>query len=124
MRKFAVLLVLTFAAVPLFANEYVQTSLGQALRLVGTASAPKVVRRVNPSFPLTARQLKMDGPVKLAVLVDASGKVAEITVAEGKWVPLNAAAVAAVRGWEFRPAVVDGQPVPALIDVQIIFSLR
>jgi protein TonB len=124
MRKFSVLLVLTFAALPLFANEYVQTSLGQTLRLVGTASAPQVVTRVNPVTPPIARQAKMQGLVRLAVLVDAQGKVVDIKVAEGKWVPLNDAATLAVSRWKYKPTVVDGRPVPVLIDVHVIFSLR
>jgi len=124
MRKFAILLVLTLTALPLFATEYVQTSLGETLRLVGTAAAPRVVERVNPVTPPIALKAKMEGLVRLAVLVDAKGNVAEVKVAEGKWGPLNDAATSAVSRWKYEPAIVDGRPVPVLIDVHVIFSLR
>jgi protein TonB len=62
--------------------------------------------------------------VLLSVRLDASGRPAAVEVRTSSGVPaLDAAAVAAVRGWEFEPGWVDGEPVESQVEVPIHFEL-
>jgi TonB family protein len=84
-------------------------------------SAPRIVRRVEPTYPEAARGLWIDGLVKLEVLVMPDGTVAGARPIHGQSL-LGEAAAAAVRQWKYEPPVVDGKAVPALIEVHIDFG--
>lgn len=102
---------------------YVATALGPARRISGAAKAPAVLRRVNPTYPDRARQTRTQGVVQLQVLINQAGDVVDATVTKEAPYGLSEAAAAAVKQWRFAPVIEDGRPVPALIDVVIVFRL-
>ena len=78
-----------------------------------------------PRYPANAIAAKAEGNVLLVVQLDASGAVQEVEVETSAGHPdLDAAAVAAVRGWRFNPARNGGKAVPSRIGVPIQFSLK
>lgn len=79
-------------------------------------------KRVNPVYPSQARSLRMQGTVKVKVLIDEEGKVAKVENASGPAL-LKRAARNAIRRWEFRPFMRDGQPVKASGYVSFNFNL-
>ena len=101
--------------------ELLTTRLGKTRRIRGKANAPRVVRRINPRFPDEARRAGTEGAVEMEVLIDSSGKVANVKVMKGVPNGLTEAATEAVRQWLYEPVVADGVAVPALIDVCITF---
>jgi protein TonB len=96
-----------------------------ATAATGEASArPKYRSNPAPPYPASARRRRQEGVVLLGVRVDASGRpeAIEVRVSSG-FAALDAAAVAAVRGWEFEPGRVGGVPVPSQVEVPIHFEL-
>lgn len=70
------------------------------------------LQRIAPQYPREAARARITGWVQLEVLVNADGSVRSAKVIEAKPKGLfEAAAVAAVLRWKFKPKVVDGQPV-------------
>jgi len=61
--------------------------------------------------------------VVLQVTVDEEGNVAELRVLKGHPL-LNDAAEAAVRQWKYSPTLLNGEPVPVIATVTVIFNLR
>jgi periplasmic protein TonB len=99
----------------------------------GTGTAPLVVggdvrpplklRHVDPGYPDLARRAGVQGAVVIECLIDAAGRVAEARIVRG--VPLlDAAALAAVRQWNYRPTLLNGVAVPVLMTVTVRFQLR
>jgi protein TonB len=82
---------------------------------------PKVVRQVSPVYPEGAVAEGMQDIVVLKVLVGTTGRPEDIQVLRGsaKAPALDAAAIAAVRQWEFTPAKKNGQPVPCWFNVGV-----
>lgn len=81
--------------------------------------------RPPPRYPAMARRLGQEGVVELQVELSAAGRVTEVRVVESSGsARLDAAAVAAVRGWRCEPARVDGIAVAASARQRIRFSLR
>ncbi len=77
-----------------------------------------------PQYPARARELGIEGRVVLRIIVDRRGAVEpDVKVVES--IPLlEAAAVAAVRGWRFRPGRGrDGAPVRVWLEVPLRFAL-
>jgi protein TonB len=85
-------------------------------------SPPQLVRQTKPSYPQEAFVKKVEGEVELEILIDPFGRVVGTRVLRS--IPLlDAAAVACVREWTFRPAVRRGVPVATLARAPIGFTL-
>jgi protein TonB len=81
-----------------------------------------LLRRVEPDYPLIARQARLQGLVILEAHVDSAGAVREVRVLRG--IPLlNEAAVAAVRQWRYKPLLLNGIPTEFLLSVTVHFGL-
>jgi protein TonB len=66
---------------------------------------------------------RIEGTVTLEVLVDERGLVADARVL--KSIPLlDQSALEAARQWEFKPAMLNGEPVPVLIQLELNFTLK
>jgi len=82
---------------------------------------PAVSTRVEAEYPPAAAAERRGGSVILTVVVDATGAVTDVQVAESAGADLDAAALAAVKQWKFTPASRAGQPIAAKIRVPITF---
>jgi protein TonB len=83
---------------------------------------PRLLQRVQPVYPQDAFARRIQGVVRLQILIDARGRVARATVVAS--IPdLDEAAKAAVRQWVFSPAVKDGRPVATLALAPVHFQI-
>ncbi len=71
---------------------------------------PKLLKAVNPVYPPDAMRKYITGDVKAEVAVKASGRVGEVKVISGPQA-LRAAAVEALKQYEFAPATQGGKAV-------------
>ena len=78
--------------------------------------------KTQPVYPTAARTMRASGLVKIEVVVDESGEVAEVKNAAGNAL-LVPAAKDAIRKWKFRPLMRDGQAVRASGFVNFNFTL-
>ena len=79
-------------------------------------------KRVNPVYPPQARTMRMSGVVKVEVTVDENGKVTEVQNTNGPGL-LQRSAVEAVKKWQFKPFMRNGQPTKATGFVNFNFTL-
>ena len=100
--------------------------LGDApVALRDVAAAPELVHRVLPDYPAHARALRIEGQVMLEVVLDRDGRVEDDVRVLHSIPDLDAAAIAAVRQWRFRPARdAAARPVRVRMDVPVRFVLR
>ena len=88
----------------------------------GVAS-PRKVKHVNPVYPAAARDAKIAGIVILEAQIGSDGRVLDARVLRS--IPeLDAAAVDAVKQWEFTPTLMNGTPTPVTMTVTVQFSLQ
>jgi TonB family protein len=80
------------------------------------------VKRVEPGYPDVARQNKQLGSVRVEVGIDEQGNVATARALSGPLLLQNAA-VAAARGWKFRPSTIGGLPVKTTTVIVFNFKL-
>jgi len=91
----------------------------------GTYVAPSYLRNPAPIYPREARLARREGLVLLEVVVNGEGTPIEVDVVSGSGdEEMDRAAVAAVRGWRFRPATVEGRSVEGKVKVPVRFRLR
>jgi periplasmic protein TonB len=84
---------------------------------------PEAVTKVQPEYPEMARSANVDGTVMVQALVGKDGKVKDAKVVKG--IPmLDAAALAAVKQWVFKPALSNNKPVAVWVAVPVKFTLH
>jgi len=99
-------------------------SIPQAQVNTGPAkSAPKVLYKPKPEYTEEARSLRLEGTVYIKIHVSASGSVSVMGVQSGLGHGLDQAAVKAVQGMRFQPAMANGQPTDWDGVVNINFQL-
>ncbi len=87
--------------------------------------APSVLAQMTPAYPPAALRAREQGTVLVRAEVDASGNPTSATVARrSSSRELDRAALDAVRGWKFEPAIRDGKAVAATVEVPVEFALE
>jgi periplasmic protein TonB len=82
------------------------------------------VRDVKPNYTMDAMREKVQGVVVMQVVVLPDGSTGAVRVTRSLHPDLDSSAVAAVRAWKFDPGTLNNQRIPALVDVEMTFSLR
>ena len=81
---------------------------------------PRLIRRVDPVYPEKAREMGLEGSVRLRVALARDGSIEDVKVLAGD--PMLAeAATDAVRQWRYRPTVVKGRQVTVLTVLTVTF---
>jgi TonB family protein len=81
-----------------------------------------LVKKVAPIYPPLAKQVRIQGKVRLKAVISKTGMVESVNVVSGHPL-LVQAAVDAVKQWQYKPFLADGQPVAASTEVEVPFSL-
>ena len=125
-------LMLSFPETPISASGSV------AIRATGVVAVPagdaqsaqharnlqigELINLVEPVYPPDARQARLEGTVKLHVVVGTNGEVESFHPVSGPE-SLTHAAMIAVREWRYRPTLLNGKAVQTQEDVTFVFRL-
>ena len=96
---------------------------GAPLPVGGAVKPPRKVRDVLPVYPAIARAARAQGTVILEAVITKEGRVRDVRV-ERSIAMLDAAAIDAVRQWQFTVPTLNGQPVDVSMIVTVHFELR
>jgi len=83
---------------------------------------PTVVSRIEPQLTDAARAAGITGTVVLDSTVKADGHVDVIRVRRSLGFGLDAAAIAAIDKWTFRPATCDGKSQDTTLNIEVNFK--
>jgi TonB family protein len=90
------------------------------LRVGGEIMSKNLVKSVEPTYPLAARQRGIKGTVRLIILISETGSVEEIKVVYGEPI-LVESAKAAISQWQYKPTSVQGRAVRIVTVVEVNF---
>lgn len=85
-------------------------------------TAEIVTRPVEPSYPLLAKQMRVQGAVVLQALIGRAGNIEDLRVLSGPAI-LSSAAMEAVRQWHFRPYFQGGRAVDTEARITVNFTI-
>jgi TonB family protein len=92
-------------------------------RMQLSADASEVVARpVKPSYPLLARQMKVQGSVILQAMIGRDGIIQDLRLVSGPHI-LASAAEDAVRQWHFKPHFQGTEPVETQAKITVNFTI-
>lgn len=92
------------------------------IRIGGNVAKSQLKHRVQPQYPQEARDNRIQGTVRLHVVLSTSGKIQQLDVVSGDPI-LAKAAAEAVRQWLYKPMLLNGEPVEVDTTVDVVFSL-
>lgn len=85
---------------------------------------PRLLEQTRPAYPSQARQLGLEGAVKVRVLISRQGRVARVDILSADHPGMFEEAVRqALAHWRFQPAQKAGQPVEVVSDLTVRFRL-
>lgn len=93
------------------------------IRLSGPQAHKLIKTEVPPIYPEEASKQRIQGTVRLHIIIGVNGLVNEINVVSGK-PQLQAAAVDAVRKWQYEVSLYRDKPVEAETVVDVLFKLN
>ncbi|MFZ0516952.1 MAG: M56 family metallopeptidase [Acidobacteriaceae bacterium] len=94
-----------------------------AVQVPSHVMAARIVKQVQPKYPMEAKKKKIQGTVVLNVKIGKDGTVEDLKVASGPK-ELQQSALVAVRQWTYEPFLVNGDPVEVNSTISVVYSLR
>lgn len=99
---------------------------GKPLRLAigGTIEAAKLIKRVQPTYPRSAKSAGISGTVVLHAVIGMDGKPLSLRVMNSQIDPdLARSAVEAVSQWRYTPTLLNGEPIEVDTTIMVNFTL-
>jgi TonB family protein len=81
------------------------------------------IKGQNPIYPQDAKAVRAQGKVVLKALIGRDGKIHDLKVTSAPYPSLVASAMWAVSQWEYKPYLLNGEPVDVETEVNVIYSL-
>jgi TonB family protein len=81
-----------------------------------------IVKKVTPKYTVPAKTAGIQGTVILDITISKEGHVTTVTPISGPSELIDSA-VEAVKQWEFRPTLLNGNPVEVMSDVHVNYTL-
>ena len=103
--------------------SYAAASAPQRIRVGGNVQAAQVISNPKPVYPPEAKLARIQGKVRLNVIIGKEGAVQDVQVESGD-PALTEVAAEAVRQWVYKPTLLNGQPVEVATVVDVNFTLR
>ena len=92
-------------------------------RVSSGVSKGLLVKQVRPNYPPIAKQARVQGVVLLSATIGKDGKIQNLQVVNGPAM-LRQAALDAVSQWEYRPYLLNNEPVEVLTEIEVNFALQ
>ena len=97
--------------------------LDEPVHAVGDIEPPKLIKKVEPFYPESARKAEIEGTVILEATTDIYGKVKKVEILRS--IPeLDQAATDAVKQWVYEPKIIDKKPRGVIFTVTVVFKLK
>jgi periplasmic protein TonB len=93
------------------------------VRVGGEVKAPKLIYGPDPVYPFLAIQSRISGVVVIEAIIDENGDVSGERAISGQPI-LIPAALEAVAKRKYEPTILDGEPTPIDLRVEITFRMR
>jgi protein TonB len=90
---------------------------------------PRLIKEVKPKYPESAAGLT--GIVTMQAVVLPDGTVGDVQFSKdapakgipaGRYPDIDKEAIRTVRQWRFVPARRDGEPVPVMVEIEMLFA--
>jgi TonB family protein len=103
-------------------EQHAQSAEPKKIRVGGNAQQTKLLVQTKPNYPPEAKAKGIQGAVVLEATIGKDGKVENLQVLSGEPL-LAAAALDAVRSWQYSTTLLNGDPVEVVTNIDVNFTL-
>ncbi|MGA2212795.1 MAG: energy transducer TonB, partial [Bryobacteraceae bacterium] len=94
----------------------------QRIRVGGNVQQANLVRKVTPLYPPLAKQARIQGVVRFTAIIGKDGSIQNLQLVSGHPL-LVQAAKDAVSQWQYKPTLLNGEPVEVVTTIEVNFTL-
>ena len=104
------------------ASEGVRSNI-RKVNLAAGVAVGLLVKKEAPVYPQDAKDAHISGTVVLQATIGLDGGIHDLHVVSTPWPSLAASALWSVSHWEYRPYLLDGEPVEVETTINVIYTL-
>ena len=82
-----------------------------------------LAKKQAPVYPQDAKDARISGKVVLHATIGRDGGVHELRVVDEPWPSLVASALWAVSQWQYKPYVLNGEPLEVDTEINVIYTI-
>src|SRR5260370_82735 len=94
----------------------------QRIQVGGNVIQANLIRKITPVYPQLAKQARIQGVVKFTAIIGKDGTIQNLTLISGHPLLLEAARQA-VSQWQYKPTLLNGEPVEVVTTIDVNFTL-
>lgn len=111
-----------FRSVETMALAALSTAPPMRIRVGGNVQQARLLHKLSPQYPESAIAARIQGTVRLQVVIATDGTIKELQVESGP-AELVDSAVEAVRQWRYQPTFLNGLAVEVASTVDVVYTL-
>jgi len=94
----------------------------QRIRVGGNVQQANLIRKVQPVYPPLAKQARIQGTVRFTAIIGKDGTIQNLQLVTGHPLLVEAARQA-VSQWQYKPTLLNGEPVEVVTQIDVNFTL-
>jgi protein TonB len=94
----------------------------QRVRVGGNVISASLVKKVTPLYPPVAKQARIQGTVRFNALIGMDGSIMSLQLVSGHPLLVESARDA-VAQWQYKPVLLDGNPVEVITQIDVNYTL-
>ena len=87
-----------------------------------TWHAASLIRKITPVYPPLAKQARIQGVVRFTAIIGKDGTIQNLQLVSGHPLLVEAARQA-VSQWQYKPTLLNGEPVEVVTQIDVNFTL-
>jgi protein TonB len=92
------------------------------IRVGGNVQAANLIRKITPIYPPLAKQARIQGVVRFTAIIGKDGTIQNLQLVGGHPLLVEAARQA-VTQWQYKPTLLNGEPVEVVTQIEVNFTL-
>jgi TonB family protein len=93
------------------------------VRVPGAEQQAKLITKVTPVYPTSAKEARIQGMVVLDATLSADGVPEDVRVVSSPSDDLSQSALDAVRQWRYTPTLLNGEPISVVTEIHVNYTL-
>lgn len=95
----------------------------RAARISEPVQEAKLINRVQPTYPVLCKQMRLEGSLVLRAMIGRDGEMRELTYVSGNPCFLQNS-MDAISQWRYRPTILNGEAVEVETTITVVFKLN
>ena len=90
---------------------------------ITTLDPAMLIHRVEPIYPILAKQTRREGRVELRAIIGTDGAIQSLQIVSGDGIFVRSA-LEAVEHWHYKPTILNGQPVEIDTYITVVYTMQ